>query len=47
MSRPSSSRVPDVDPKSPAGAALTSAVQDKLRAYLGADYDDRSLAQVI
>jgi hypothetical protein len=46
MSRQSSSRVPDVDPKSPAGVALTSAVQDKLRAYLGADYVDRSLAQV-
>lgn len=42
----SASRIPDVDPKSPAGVALTTAVQDKLRQFLGADYTDRSLAQV-
>lgn len=41
-----SSRIPDVDPKSAVGAALTTAIQTKLRTYLGADYVDRSLAQV-
>ncbi|KAL4855256.1 Polyadenylate-binding protein 2 [Chlorella vulgaris] len=42
-----SSRIPDVDPKSAVGAALTTAIQTKLRTYLGADYVDRSLAQYV
>lgn len=42
----SAQRIPDVDPKSAAGVALTNAVQAKLRQFLGADYVDCSLAQV-
>lgn len=44
--RKSASRIPDVDPKSPAGVALTTSVQEKLKQFLGMDYSDRSLAQV-
>lgn len=44
--KPSAQRIPDVDPKSAAGVALTDAVQRKLRQFLGSDYVDRSLAQV-
>ena len=44
--RQSATRIPDIDPKSAAGLALTEAVQSKLRQFLGADYTDRSLAQV-
>ncbi|EFN60040.1 hypothetical protein CHLNCDRAFT_133263 [Chlorella variabilis] len=43
----SKSRIPSLDPKSAAGLAVTTAVQGKLRHYLGADYEDRSLAQYV
>lgn len=45
--RKSASRIPEIRPESPAGVALTTAVQDKLRKFLGADYTDRSLAQYV